>query len=271
VEVPKLFFENWDPYFDLSIKDIDDKDEKEYYALIPKVQEEITSNNTITRETFERIYKWKTRNRSKHWIEKKVSNYNSFLKNFINDITNVLKIPEKEKIAKLLRTGIKIPIASTYLHFIYNNVLSVEMALEGYPIIDVNTVETIWDKFALLKEFKSKNWILTHTEGYNSYRELIIKINRKYEDLNLRQIDRAFFNYNVKKTEFLRLITKDKGLDHKDIMSQLNIKEKILNELIKDSVNHLKKDLKLIKKKKDEILKKKEEIEKNLYFIQNLK
>jgi len=131
------------------------------------------------------------------------------------------------------------------------------MDLEGYPIIDVNTVGTIWDKFALLKEFKSKNWILTHTEGYNSYRELIIKINRKYEDLNLRQIDRALFNYNVKKTEFLRLITKDKGLDHKDIMSQLNIKEIILNELIKDSVNHLKKDLKLIKKKEDEIFRQK--------------
>jgi len=270
VKILKLFFEKWDPYFHLEVKDINNNYEKRYYELITIVQEEINLNKTISKETFEEIYKWKTRNRSKHWIEKKVRDYDKFVNTFQKDITNVLAVDESEKIKILLRTGIKRPIASTYLHFIYNHLSYEEIGVQGYPIIDVNTIDTLWDKFGLLKEFQSKNWILSHAEGYNEYRALILKINDEYKDIDLREIDRALFNYNIKKIEFLRLINKNAKLNTSEILDRLNIKKTLLIELIDDSIETLIEDLKIVEEKEVKLLKKKEEIKRDIKIIQNL-
>lgn len=220
------FIERWIP------DDIGNKYEQWYKELIGKVKKEISEDRTLKIETFKSIYKWKTRDRSKGHLDLK--NYEIYEK----AITSLLsKIEDNKKIKNIVDlNGIRFPVASTILHFIFP---------EDFPILDIRTANTLWDKYVLSKKMGD------NLKDYLLYRDSILKIREKCRFFSLRQIDRALFTYNEKKQGLFRMIEGRNKLNIHDIENKLKISRKLIEELIFDLKNEFQEKIKILGELKD--------------------
>ena len=154
-----------------------DVGEYEYNNIIKLVKNDIETQHTIIESTFERIMNWKSA-RSKGNIRKRE------YEEYKNTFTKILSVENKlEKLDDLF--GIGVPIASTILHFIYPDI---------YPIVDFRTVETLQFLGYIDKDIKVSD-IKGTTEGYYSYRSIIMEIAKKVKR-KLREIDKALFKFH---------------------------------------------------------------------------
>ncbi len=219
------FIERWIP------DDTENKYEQRYKELIEKVKKEISEDRTLKIETFKRIYRWKTRDRSKGHLNLK--NYELYEK----AITSLLsKIEENKKIKNLTDlNGIRFAVASTILHFIFP---------EDFPILDVRTANTLWDKRVLIKKLGD------NLKDYLLYRDSILKIREKCKIFSLRQIDRSLFTYNEKKQGLFRMIEERNKLNIHDIENKLKISHKLTEELIFDLKNEFQEKIKVLRELK---------------------
>ena len=105
-------------------------DDDEYDEIIILVKNDIENKRTISLSIFERIYKWKTRGRSKGRV-----NTDFYKDIYAENIKIALELPKNKKIYLLNgMPGVRIPVGSTILHFIYPNT---------FPIIDERTIKTL--------------------------------------------------------------------------------------------------------------------------------
>ncbi|TKJ18039.1 MAG: hypothetical protein CEE43_18985 [Promethearchaeota archaeon Loki_b32] len=150
-----------------------DIEEYEYNNIIKLVKNDIETENTITKDTFERIINWKSA-RSKGYTRKRE------YEEYKNTFTKILSVENKlEKLEGLY--GIGVPIASTILHFIYPDI---------YPIIDVRTIETLQSLGDIDKDVKRDT-----IKGYYIYRTIILDMSKK-TSRTLREIDKALFKFH---------------------------------------------------------------------------
>ncbi|HDZ18095.1 hypothetical protein LCGC14_1040030 [marine sediment metagenome] len=209
--INKEFIKRWIP------DDSKNKFERQYNKLREEVKIEISKSKTLKEETFRDIYKWKTRNRSKRHLD-------SNSKIYTEAIGKLLKEPILEKKIRIIeeQDGIRFPVASTVLHFIYP---------EDFPIIDVRTVKALWDKGIISAKLGDT------IKDYNTYREKIMKIKDICKDFSVREIDRALFTYNEKRETLSRMIDEKEKINFHDIENKLKISHKLIVELINDLKN----------------------------------
>ncbi len=195
--IKKEFIKRWIP------DDSKNEFEHQYNKLKEKVKIEISKSKTLKEETFKEIYGWKTRNRSKRHLD-------SDLKLYTKAISRLLNEPNIEKKIKTIAdlSGIRFPVASTVLHFIYP---------EDFPIIDVRTVKVLWDKGMLDRKLGDK------INDYITYREKILKIKEICKEFSIRSIDRALFTYSEKKEALNRMIGEKKKIDIYNVENKLKI------------------------------------------------
>jgi hypothetical protein len=155
-------------------------DEGEYLRLVDVVAREMASTGTISRGTFEDIWRWKKAYRKIG--EVRMDKYDTL---YAEAFRRAASEPPERKLATLLAPGVKLPgvggpTGSTLIHFMYP---------ERMPIIDVRTVEVLFEAGLL----SSKGRALAHYEGF---RRVIEGIRRRCPTWSLRQIDRALFAYH---------------------------------------------------------------------------
>ncbi len=221
--IDEKFIKTWDPGNSHNAYEI------EYEDILKSVEAEKNSKEkSIKLLTFKRLYKWKTRNRSYHLIQTR--KYEILYQKAFNDV--ITKLDDDKKIEILykkenkpaLLPGIRFAVASTILHFLFP---------KRFPIIDVRTISTLWDK-GYLREFKSKESIKENLDGYLAYKKLILRIRDTYENITVRQIDRALFTYNEMKEKLIKIIKISKTLSLDDVKKTLNISNKKIISLISD-------------------------------------
>jgi len=222
--IDKDFIKRWIP------DDSKNEYENDYNEIIERIKFEVSEIKTIKQETFQDIYKWKTRNRSKRHLNSDLNLYT----NAISKLLNQQSIKKKIEIIAGLN-GIRFPVASTILHFLYPNV---------FPIIDVRTVNVLWEKGSINKKFGDS------IKDYITYRELIMKIKENCKEFSLRQIDRAIFTYNEKKEALTRMIGEKKKINIFDVQKKLKISHELIEELINDLKNEFQEKLKILEKLK---------------------
>ena len=206
--IKKEFIKRWIP------DDSKNKYEQQYNELKDQVKIEISTSKTLKEETFQENYKWKTRNRSQKHLDPNRKIYTEAISKLVNE----LDIEKKIEIIEEL-DGIRFPVASTVLHFIYP---------EDFPIIDVRTVKALWDKGM----FKTKPG--DNIKDYMIYREKIMKIRDTCKDFSLREIDRALFTYNEKREVLSRMIDEKKKINILGVENKLKISHILTEELIND-------------------------------------
>jgi len=160
----------------------DERDEEEYEEIKNLVKEDIRKIGSISESTFIKLYKWKTRGRSFHNI-----NLKDYEEIYGENIKIALELPKNKKIYMLYGLpGVGIPVGSTILHFFYPN---------EFPIIDERTIKVL-QHYEYLNKEKSIYKLRDSPEPYNTYRSMILKIQRDCKEMwNLRQIDRALFTF----------------------------------------------------------------------------
>jgi hypothetical protein len=172
------FIRHWEPRYDEIAHD-----EIDYQNLIQRVIEEVLGINTISSDTFRRIYNWKAP-RAKHYVR-----WDSF-HIYENAFRNVLQIPDEQNELKIMvldnLPGIGIPLASTILHFMYPNI---------FPIVDFRTVEALQDLDCLNNE-RPFYYFRDRLDGYMIFCRVISDIVKQYPHWKLRQIDRALSAYH---------------------------------------------------------------------------
>ena len=223
--IKKEFIKRWIP------DDSKNEFEKQYNKLKENVKSEISKSKTLKEETFQEIYGWKTRNRSKRHLD-------SDLKLYLDAISKLLNEPSIEKKIETIAglSGIRFPVASTVLHFVYP---------EDFPIIDVRTVKVLWDKGMLDRKLGD------NMKDYTTYREKIMKIKEICKESSLRSIDRALFTYNEKKEALTRMIDEKKKIIFNDVENKLKISHKLIEELINDLKNEFQDKLTILDNLKD--------------------
>lgn len=82
--------------------------------------------------------------------------------------------------------GVRMPVASTILHFIYP---------KRFPIVDYRTVETL-QHFDCLNKSRSRYFFRDTIAGYRVFQRVMLNIARQRQKWSLRQIDRALFAYH---------------------------------------------------------------------------
>jgi hypothetical protein len=172
------FIRHWEPRYDEIAHD-----EFDYQNLIQRVMEEVSGINTISSDTFRRIYDWKAP-RARHYV--RWDNFDIYE----NAFRNVLQISDEQNELKVMvldnLPGIGIPLASTILHFMYPNV---------FPIVDFRTVEALQDLDCLDNE-RPFYYFRDRLDGYMIFCGAISDIVRQYPQWKLRQIDRALSAYH---------------------------------------------------------------------------
>lgn len=150
------------------------RDEKEYQSILRAVRQEIENNQSIQKETFEKIIRWKSARVMGHIA------WNAFSK-YETGIRAVLPLKCQNKMAILDRLpGIGPAVAATILHFIFP---------DKFPIYDFRTVE-------VLHEAKYLDSSIVSAKRYPKFQKAITKIKEDLSIYNLRQIDRALFAYH---------------------------------------------------------------------------
>jgi hypothetical protein len=155
-------------------------DEDEYLRLVDVVAREMASTGTISRGTFEDIWRWKKAYRKIG--EVRMDKYDTL---YAEAFRRAASEPPERKLGTLLAPGVKLPgvggpTGSTLIHFMHP---------ERMPIIDVRTVEVLFEAGLV----SSKGRELAHYEGF---RRVIDAIRRRCPTWSLRQIDRALFAYH---------------------------------------------------------------------------
>lgn len=173
-ELDDEFVAEWSPRYPVS-------DEGEYARLVGVTSGEIRSSGTLSRGTFEDIYKWKTRNRSRRFLD--LDSYDSL---YAPAIRRSFEVEHQKKLSELVPIngplpGVRVPVASTLLHFIHPEVM---------PIMDVRTVEVL-----LHAGYIKRRQI--DVPQYESFRGAIEKIHLRCPLRSLREIDRALFAYHM--------------------------------------------------------------------------
>ena len=169
------FIAEWHPRYDES-----EHDERMYQSLVKKVQEEVSELRTISRPTFKQIYEWKAARAKRHVQWKKFQMYDAALR-------RVLRKSDDRKAETLVGLpGLRMPVASTILHFIYP---------KRFPIVDYRTVETL-QHFDCLDKSRSRYFFRDTIAGYRVFQRVMLNIARQRQKWSLRQIDRALFAYH---------------------------------------------------------------------------
>ncbi|MEJ2249555.1 MAG: hypothetical protein P8Y97_07840 [Candidatus Lokiarchaeota archaeon] len=160
-----------------------ENDEEKYRDIIKLVKKDMKEIRTISKDVFEDIYKWKTRNRSIDRCD--LDNYDKVQK---ENFSVISLLPDRVKIYVVYGLpGIRLPVASSILHFIHP---------EKFPIIDVRTTRLL-QKFEYLNYKGLPYSYMDHPENYNQFRTVIFGIRKSLnKEYSLREIDRALFAYD---------------------------------------------------------------------------
>jgi hypothetical protein len=164
------FIRKWEAKYDSH-----ENDEHDYKLILNQVSQEIQISKTISKHLFIKIINWKSP-RLKGII--KLYEFENYYKPVIEIVIKENEL--KKKLNDLISLyGIKIPSATTILHFIYPDL---------FPIIDCRTV-------GALNHFKCIDFTRI-TE--NHYWDFFVAIHKIKSDTkaSLREIDRALFSYH---------------------------------------------------------------------------
>jgi hypothetical protein len=207
IEAPELnadFIRGWGKLFYKCDRDYDD--EEEYQALIKITRKDISEKSTISKETLERILKWKDiRERIKGkviWgrydqiyaprfrfiVSAKTFGEHHYMLLFLysaEELPNVLPVPTAvlDDISNNIQgkaAGFRVPVTSTVLHFIYP---------DKFPIMDIRTAEVLY--FACKTNSPDRDTY----QNYEIFRTVILDIANR-EKCSLHNIDRALFAYH---------------------------------------------------------------------------
>lgn len=174
--IDRHFIEYWHPRYDCI-----EHDEGEYQEILKIVKLEIEIQGTLTQASFRRILKWKTRNRTRRYVD-----WDEYEK-YENAFHDILCLEDDDKVEKLLTlSGVGIPVASTILHFIYP---------DYFPIVDNRTVGVLQNSNYPLQRDAVSHYT-SKIEGYREFREAIGKILTQNNSYSYREIDRALFAYH---------------------------------------------------------------------------
>lgn len=159
-----------------------ENDEEQYNEIVSAVQQEIRSTGSIDRPTFERIIKWKTRNRSRRFL--RLHEYSTL---YAPAFRRCFVASPGRKLGELIARDRKLPgvdarVASTVVHFMHPG---------SMPIIDVRTVGVL-HHFGYVT---SKGTELRHYEEFRMAMTGILSLSQRW---SLRQLDRALFAYHKK-------------------------------------------------------------------------
>jgi hypothetical protein len=113
LKIDERFVNEWEPKYRVL-----EDDDGEYYEIIAKVKKDILESGTLSERTFERIYDWKAK-RAKHYVdwisyEKYAQRFKQVLDSNLERRLEILLEPHLK--------GIGIPVASTVLHFMFENI-----------------------------------------------------------------------------------------------------------------------------------------------------
>lgn len=170
IKINQDFIQNWSsPYDNIYIGG----DEDDYELIKTKVNSDIVTSQSLSKNTFTDILNWKSA-RTKGKID-----WNNF-EVYQATIKSVSDVPDLEKIELLCSlNGIGIPIASTILHFIYPDTI---------PIMDFRVTEAL-NHLGYLK-YKAIS-----LPNYRRYTESINEIASQSKS-SFRVVDRALFAYH---------------------------------------------------------------------------
>ncbi len=180
--IDKDFIEKWAPKYIYSSK-------YKYSEILDFVQKELQESKIISKETFEKIIRWKAERNLNNiaWTKFEI---------YIEAITDVLKLQGYKKVCRLVGLpGILLPNATTILHLIYP---------KEFPIVDIRTVKVLLYKTQKV-DGKIVHYLDTRYKidyyryqlwGYYNFRTAINKIAISTKK-GLREIDKALFAYDT--------------------------------------------------------------------------
>ena len=169
IEIMKEFIKKWSPLYD---EPSIGGDEPDYKDILNKVQEELKTNKTLTKDTFTNIIEWKSP-RAKGKVD-----WNNF-QFYQTAIQYVPKVPDELKLSLLCGLdGVGLPVGSTILHFMYP---------DTFPIVDYRVTEVLHDA-GLLPSYTISD------KAYRKYKAAIEEL-VKQTGCNIRTIDRALFSF----------------------------------------------------------------------------
>lgn len=170
IEITKEFIKKWSPRYD---EPSIGGDEPDYKMILTKVQEELTTNKTLTKETFTNIIKWKSL-RAMGKVD-----WNNF-QFYQTAIQYVPEVPDELKLSLVCGLdGVGLPVGSTILHFMYP---------DTFPIVDYRVTEVLHDAGLL-------PWYTISKKTYRKYKAVIEEF-VKQTGCNIRTIDRALFSFH---------------------------------------------------------------------------
>ncbi len=168
IDIP--FINKWEKKYDEI-----ENDENEYNEIIQLVQNNKSTKQSISKEIFIKILKWKSpRLMGIVKLNRFERDYAPILKSCLNDYSSANQLNSLEALY-----GIGIPTASTILHFMHP---------DKFPIMDIRTAETMKHFGLLESESISKM-------SYWKYNNIISKL-KGTSNKSLRIIDRALFAYH---------------------------------------------------------------------------
>ncbi len=153
-----------------------EKDEREYRNILEIISSDIKNKGTLKKSTFIRILDWKT-TRVKGIVN--LANFKEYARNIKKCLRDSYSDEEKLAILDNLR-GIGVPVASTILHFIFP---------KTFPIMDIRTVEVLHLGQYIESDKRDQ-------KRFVPFRNEIKKIQKKYPNWSLREIDKALFAYH---------------------------------------------------------------------------
>jgi hypothetical protein len=159
-----------------------ENDEKEYERLVAQIGLETRSTLTMSEESFQELYKWKTRNRTKRFL--KIAGYQTL---YAPAFKRCQLAPRAQKLAELVADQNKLPgidtaTATTIIHFLHP---------QEMPIMDVRTVQVLHN-FGYISAGR------VSFQAYEEFRAAIDLIARELPGRSYRLIDRALFAYHKK-------------------------------------------------------------------------
>jgi hypothetical protein len=171
--IDDAFIREWHPRYA-------EGDEGEYLRLVELVAREMKLTGTISKRTFEDIWRWKKAYRKIG--EVRMDKYDTL---YAAAFRNAASAAPERKLAALLAPDVKLPgvggpTGSTLIHFMYPDTM---------PIIDVRTVEVLFEAGLIAARGRD-------LANYEEFRRAIDGIRRRCPDWTLRQMDRALFAYH---------------------------------------------------------------------------
>lgn len=179
VQIDDAFIRTWDPRYDET-----ERDEDEYKEYVDRVDKEMRSSETISKQTLERIYRWKSE-RSVGRID-----WERYDDLYVPAFRAATSAPPQLKLAHVFGlNGIRAPTGSTIIHFIYP---------ESMPIIDQRTVAVLFAarRVGVLFAGGISATKQKALEQYEEFRAAINRIRCDCPGWSLRQIDRALFAFD---------------------------------------------------------------------------